>query len=84
MVKTVLFESGSITRKVLPELIQKSDPNVFIRIAAVNGLPNFVSPTEPLSHKGEHNTRNTPSHYYLKVPPLRPVFHYIYPHVILY
>ena len=30
--------------------------NVFARIAAVNGLPNFVSPNDALSHKGEQNT----------------------------
>ena len=30
--------------------------NVFARIAAVNGLPNFISPNDALSHKGEQNT----------------------------
>ena len=58
---------------------KKDDSNVLVRIAAVNWLPNFVSPTNPLYHKREHNTRNTPSHYYLKAPlfcdrePLQPV-----------
>ena len=33
-----------------------SDSNVFVRIEAVNGLPNFVNPNDPLSNKGEHNT----------------------------
>ena len=53
MVKTVLFKSESITRKVL---YKNSDSNVFVRIAAVNVLLNFVSPIDPISHNGEHNT----------------------------
>ena len=55
MVKTVLFESKSITRKVLSGLIQEEWLIVFVRIPTVNGLPNFVSPNDALSHKGEHN-----------------------------
>ena len=33
-----------------------SDSNVFFKIEAVNGLPNFVSPNDPLSNKGKDNT----------------------------
>ena len=35
----------------------KIDSNGFVRIAVVSGLPNFVSPNDPLSHKGKHNTK---------------------------
>ena len=35
---------------------KKSDSNVFVRIAAVNRLPILVTPNDPLSHKGDHNT----------------------------
>ena len=76
MVKTVLFKSESITRKVLHK---NSDSNVFVRIAAVNVLPNFVSPIDPLSHKGEHNTE-----IFLHTPTSRLFFSVIGDHYGLY
>ena len=61
----------------------KTNSNIFVRIAVSIGLPNFISPNDPQSQKGEHNTQNTLSQSYLKVPPfcdrgpLWPVHHYI-------
>ena len=53
--------------KSYQEWYKKSNSNVFVRIAGVNGLPKFVGPTDPASHIGEHNTLNTPLHFYLKL-----------------
>ena len=48
MVKAVLFESESITKKVLSGLYKKIDANRFIGIAAENGLPRFASQNDLL------------------------------------
>ena len=47
----------------------KTNSNIFVRIAVAIGLPNCINPNNPQSQKGEHNTQNTLSKSYLKVPP---------------